>query len=370
MVNGVKFDLHGTVSLRLIDADERDARAVERQLGPIRTTDDSGPVDITLRFTDRIEHASRLRFVGLQDAAFTSESFLVLRSKHKARTQTVIPMDRIGGPCEIVCEHGTPAVPLLVAIVNLTAAAKGILPLHAAAFEWRGRGTVVTGWSKGGKTESLLTFMSRGARYIADEWCYIDSAGHRIFGVPEPVRLWHWQIDQLPEVHRRVPFGSRLKMRALGFPSACHGALPQSWNTGRAARLLQRATYFAEQYRNTLVAPERLFDQPVTETEGTFDRLVFILSGQDPATVSEPMSPAEAADRIAHSLEFERQPLEQYYRMFRFAFPDASNPVLDRIGDIERKLLSSAFEDKPAIRVEHPYPVVFDDLYRCLEKFC
>lgn len=366
---GVKFDLRGVVTVRLIGADDRDARTVERQLGPIKVADDSKPADITIRFVDEIATTSPVRYVGLREVAFTDDAFLVLRAKHKAQTRTLIPMDQIGGTCEIVCERGTPAVPLLLAIINLTAASKGVLALHAGAFEWRGRGTVVTGWSKGGKTETLLAFMRRGARYIADEWCYIDSDGNRIFGVPEPVRLWHWQLRQLPEVRKRVAIGSRIKMSALGLPSFCLDAIPRRWQTAKPARFIQRLTHFAERYRNTLVAPERLFCQPVGETESVFDRLVFVMSAESAATVGVTMAPEEAAERMAHSLKFERQPLEECYRMYRFAFPHRSNPFLEKIDAVERRLLASAFAGKPTICVEHPYPVSLEELYNCLEKF-
>lgn len=66
-----------------------------------------------------------------------------------------------------------PAAPLMLAIMNVTAAAKRVPALHEAAFEWRGTGSVVTGWSTGGKTETRLKFMQKGARYVADKWRYV-----------------------------------------------------------------------------------------------------------------------------------------------------------------------------------------------------
>jgi len=54
-------------------------------------------------------------------------------------------------------------VPHLLAVINLTALAKGVLPLHASAFTYRGLGVLATGWAKGGKTETLLEFAWLGA---------------------------------------------------------------------------------------------------------------------------------------------------------------------------------------------------------------
>ena len=59
----VDFDHHGLAGERLVDAASSDAAAVGRQLGPLPRTLDREP-DITIRFVDRIEHRSRLRYLG------------------------------------------------------------------------------------------------------------------------------------------------------------------------------------------------------------------------------------------------------------------------------------------------------------------
>jgi hypothetical protein len=104
----------------------------------------------------------------VDDAGFTQDAFLILRSKHKTPAKVQIPMDQIGLQCEIVCERGLSAVPLLIPIINLTALHKGCLPLHAAGFVYNDVGALIAGWSKGGKTEALLAFMAQGARYVGD----------------------------------------------------------------------------------------------------------------------------------------------------------------------------------------------------------
>ncbi len=362
----VAFDLHGFVSVRLVDAGPRDTRAVARQLGPIQS-DLSGEADITIRFVDRLVPDEPVRLLGRHDGGFTDDAFLLLRSTHKARTRARIPMEQIGGRCEIVCEHGAPAVPLLIAIVNLTALVKGVLPLHAAAFDWKGSGVVVAGWSKGGKTETLLSFMSRGARYIADEWCYIAPDGRRIVGVPEPVRLWRWQMAQLPQYRDRVPLARRLKLAAMGIVPALQGVLPAQLHRSRPGRAAQRVAHFVEQRLNVLVEPERLFDQGVAAAEADFTHLVFVMTAEDPATTAVPASGLDVADRMVHSLQYERQGLLGHYRMFRFAFPELTNPHLENAESLQRDLLRNAFKDKPTLRVQHPYPVELSKLFDCIE---
>ena len=362
----VGFDLHGLVSVGLVDASPSDVRTVERQLGPLRARL-AGEPDITLRFVDRIRPKGPIRYLGLDEGGFTDEGFLLLRAKGKARTRVRIPLDQVGGRCEIVCERGLPAVPLLIAIVNLTALSKGTLPLHAAAFDWQGTGVVVTGWSKGGKTETLLSFMLRGARYVADEWCYVAPDGCRIFGVPEPVRLWQWQLRQLPELRRHVPLASRARLAALAAPSRLHDRLPPALERSAAGRSLRRVAHFLSRQTNVLVPPEALFQHEVGPAEGEFSHLLLVMSAEGPRTEAVAVDPQEVADRMVHSLEYERIPFLEIYRMFRFAFPGLSNPHVEKAEERCRTLLRQAFAGKPAHRVVHPYPVDIRGLFDVIE---
>ena len=135
----VEYDLHGFVGIQLVNALPGDVKIVARQLGPIRKSLAREP-DIVIRFVERLSNSSRVRYVGLNEAGFTNDAFLVLRSDHKSRAVVQIPFDQIGKKCEIVCERGLVAIPLLIAIINLTALGKGLLPMHASAFTYKGVG--------------------------------------------------------------------------------------------------------------------------------------------------------------------------------------------------------------------------------------
>ena len=153
------FDLHGTVGIRLADATAKDVATVRRQLGPLEAALTREP-DLLIRFVDRLPDDGELRYLGVADAAYTDTRYLILRGRHKTDVKAAIPFDRIGadGPCELIVERGLIAVPLLVAIVNLTMFARGLLPLHAGGFVHDGLGILTVGWAKGGKSETLLAF--------------------------------------------------------------------------------------------------------------------------------------------------------------------------------------------------------------------
>jgi hypothetical protein len=351
----VDFDLHGFVGVRLVGASARDAAAVEAQLGPIRAPLDREP-DITIRFVDRLQTASPLRLLGSDDAAYDDEGLVLLRGRRNSRTRVRVPLDRAGGACTLVAERGLQAVPLLVAIVNLTALAKGVVPLHAAAFVHRGQGVLVTGWAKGGKTETLLAFMADGARYVGDEWVYLLPGGRRLCGIPEPVTLWDWHLDDLPAFRAAARPRDRAVMRAARAAiRADERRLPQ-------AAPLRRLMPAVERRARVHVAPHELFGADACPGEGPFDRLLFVGSHTSPDVAIRRVDPDEVSRRMVFSLRYERLELLEAYSKLRFAFPARRNLLIEASEDIEREALGRAFAGKEAYEVLHPYPVAIPAL--------
>jgi hypothetical protein len=354
----IDYDLHGLAGVRVVGATSRDAAAVDRQLGPIRAPLRRAP-DILVRFVDRLEAGRPVHLLGVDDAGFTDNAFLILRSRHKARARARIPLERIGRGCEIVCERGLPAVPLLVAALNLTVLARGGLPLHASAFVHEGRGVVVTGWSKGGKTEAVLAFVARGARFVGDEWIYVEPDGATVHGIPEPIRVWDSHLRQLPRLRRRVGRADRARLAAL---RAAAGAA-----RGRRGR---RIAALVGGQLHVDIAPERLFPPAAIALTASFDRLFLVGSWEEGHTAARPIDPTEVAARMAFSLRHERAPLTTAYEQFRFAFPDRRNPVLEAAPDSERVLLERVVAGKVAYAVEHPYPADLERLFEVMRPLC
>lgn len=356
----VDFSLHGQLGVRLIDARARDRLRVLYQLGPLDGSRNGEP-DVSIRFVDRIEHG-RLTYVAWPECAFDDSRFYLLRGRGHVQAKAMIPMQDVGGPCEIVCERALPEVPLLIPLLNLAALGKGILPLHASAFVHRGRGVLVTGWAKGGKTEALLAFMDRGAMYVGDEWVYLTTDG-RMFGLPEPIRLWRWQVQQLPEFAARLRRSSRLRMDLLGSVAALADRLTPRRSGGLPGSVLRRATPVLRRQVNVRVAPSRLFGPDRIHGPTAFDAVV-LMSSHEGTTITVDDVAAEAiAARMLSSLEYERSTLLAYYRQFRFAFPDRPSPVLDRAPAIEAELAGRALRGLPAAWLRHPYPCDIASLF-------
>jgi len=378
----VDFDLAGVVGVRLVDAGEREVAAVTRQLGPLRRALVREP-DLVLRFVaPGTLGGADLCTIGLEDAAWSGDDFLLLRGKHKSRACVRVPFDRLGadrsgGGCELTCERGLAAVPLLVPMLNFTALARGLLPLHASAFVHDGRGIVATGWSKGGKTETLLAFMARGARYVGDEWTYLARDGSAMSGIPEPIRLWSWHFDSLPELRARLSPAERARLSLLG---ALAGGMRRATDGGRrhgsaATRTLNRASALVRTQLCVDLAPERLFPGSLPVNGAALapvrpEVLLFVVTHERPEIEVRPIDPQEVAERMRASLAEEDQRLVACYQRFRFAFPGRTNALFERAAELRAELLRSSFAHLSAYEVRHPYPVSLPALHDALVGPC
>ena len=355
----VDFDLHGIVGIRLLDATARDERAVVRQIGPLQGTLDREP-DITVRFVDRLDDPGPVTYVGWRHAGFNDRDFLVVAGAGASPGRARIPFHDVGGRCHIVCERSLPAVPLLLAIINLTALAHGVLPLHASAVDYHGKGVLATGWAKGGKTETLLALMTAGGAHIGDEWVYI-TADRRLFGVPEPMRLWRWQLEQLPDLRARLTGPERARLRSWHLASrAVAGASHSVSGMGTGTSLgsaLQRLGAGVDRRVSVQVPPARLFGRARVPLQGCLDHVLFVASHTSPEIRVEPVPGEEVALRMQASLAEERSVFMSWYRQFRFAFPRLASPVVETAPEREAALLAATFVNTPAWWLGHPYPV-------------
>ena len=351
----VDFDLHGLAGVRVVDGDPADVEAVARQLGPLPRTLERDP-DLTVRFVDRLEPTGRLHLLGARDVGWADDGFYVLRSR-KQPAVVRFPIASLGSPSEIVCERGLPAVPYLIAALNVAVLANGGLPLHAAAFELDGRGVLVTGWSKGGKTELLMAATRAGARYIGDEWVYLTADGG-MHGIPEPVRLWDWHLAQLPDVRASLGRAERVRLGLLPVAGRVERALPRVVRRSMPGRVLHKAVPVIDGQRHVDLRPERLFG-PLGSLSGRLDHVLFVVAADGPGITVEPIDPDEVARRMVFSLLHERLDLTTLALQARFARPELDPGILEDLEAIQRGRLGTFLAGRPAHRIVHPYPVDF-----------
>ena len=358
----VDFDIHGVVGVRLLDAAERNVEAVRRQLGPLERPLDRDP-DVVVRFVDRLPSSGTLRSVGLE-SGHSAEDFFVLQGKHKAAIRVRIPFEKLADPVdpgEIVCERSLPAVPLLVPIVNLTALCRGSLPLHSSGFQWQGIGVVCTGWSKGGKTETLLAFMERNALYVGDEWMFLRDG--TMCGIPESMHVWDWHFDSLIELRRRI---GRRRQAMLKLGRSFVNRAVRMRPAARGRSLLRRASHVVEKQLHVRCPPHALFGPDRCTGRVPFDKVILTGVHDQPEVITHPVPAQEVIDRMQFSLEDEMERLLAWYRKFRFAFPARANPRLDDYRESIRAALQRELEGRECYELLHPYPVELPLLYEAV----
>lgn len=371
MSQHIDFDVHGIVGIRLLDASPSDARAVRRQLGPVEKPLEREP-DIIIRFVDKFNLPPLMRFLDLGDVAYTDDAFYILRGRHKSRTKVKIPFQDIGKQCEIVCEHGLSAVPHLVDIVNTTALGNGYLPLQASAFNYNDVGILVTGWTKGGKTETLLAFMANGAEYVGDEWVYVSPDGEQMAGIPIPIRVWDWHLDNLPEFRKNLGRRDRIRLWSLKTLVKITEKLSGIGKSDKSAvsKMLNRITPLLKRQLFVNWQPGKLFKGSLLAMNGNPDKIFFVGSHQSPDVVISPVDPVDIAKRIYFSLLEERDDFVAVYQKYRFAFPDQANDLIDRVPQLMKAHLVQALSGKEAYSVYHPYPAPISKLFQSIRPFC
>jgi hypothetical protein len=360
----VDYNIHGLVGVRLLHPLASDIITVDKQLGPMR-----GEVkdpDITIRFVKNIA-TPKLITLDVNRAGFDENGFYILQSKKRA-AKVKIPFDQIGGKCEIICESGLEAVPLLIAIINLTLLSKGALALHACAFLHKDKGVLVTGWSKGGKTEALLSFAKAGAEYVGDEWVIMSPGGGDMYGIPEPIRIWQWHLKEYPALREFISLSEKVTFKVIDIFAALDRWIQKSrWEKMFLSQALHKAMPALKRQQGTNIAPHKLFDR--LNFGGVHpDRVFLILSHQDSVIEIYSTSGTEIAEKMVSSLQYELLPLMEYYQMFRYAFPELENEFLATASKRQYNLLSEALSGKQAFLIKRPHPVSFDELYKAMHQ--
>ena len=181
---------------------------------------------------------------------------------------------------------------------------KNVIPVHASAMEYKGIGVVVTGWAKSGKSETLLAFAGQGARYVGDEWVYLSESGRHMYGIPEPIRLWKWHFEEMPQYWRLVKRTKRLSLRTLGFVTTVIDSLGEGIARRTApVKLLVRLNPFLKRQLYVQIPPRRLFDDRTAgSVVGTPEKIIFTISHASPEVAVTETDPDEIAQRVVHSL--------------------------------------------------------------------
>lgn len=369
----VDLDLRGRATIRLVDAGPADLRAVRRQLGPLPEagtgTGAPGPEpDVTIRFVDRLEARGPVRRIG-PDALLLGDAFVVTRGRRQSEVRVQVPVHTLGSaPATLVAERGGASIPFLLPILAASLLARGIAPAHASAFLADGQGVFVSGWAKGGKSETLLAFLTHGARYVGDEWLFVDPTGPVMYGPPEPIRLWDWQLAQVPDLRRHVGGTDRVRLLGAEGVSTALGAISRTPGLGGSAigDAARRGRAVVDRQRSRQFAVADLFGPGAIHAAAAPIERVVLVSGSDEDAVRADVDPDEAAARVAATTAHELLDLEALRLAYRHALPDRSTGGLEDMEARLRTIYRAAFGALPILEVRHRHPPDIAGLHRLI----
>lgn len=366
MTYSVDFNLNNLFSIRLEDPTSEAVKAVQNQVGVQPSVLNVEP-DLTVYYVDRF--IDLMCHTEMGNAGFINDEFYVMTGDGRKNKRVQFPFAALGRPCKVICETGTTEIPLLKLIITLRMLANGLMPLHAAAFVYNGKGVVVNGWPMGGKTSTLFSFLTRGAQFVSDDWLFVDS-DNNIYGLMQPIKLSDWQLKQLPDYQAKVKRMKRLTIQGLRWLNAVEQFVPE-WVRDKlfpAKAFYQGLRYLNKKQRHVTLSPEKLFGTNWEAPTGKFDILLLTLSHESPDVTVNPLNIDIAVERLMAALHYEWMKWEEYYFQYLYAFPYKRNMLMDTAWDIQRKLLKSILTGKDIFLVKHPHPVKLDELYNTISQ--
>jgi hypothetical protein len=344
----VDFDVHGLAGIRLVDPSPSDLRTVSAQLGPPSRLAEAP--DLTIRFVQNLVPAGPVEWIDTDSIGFGDEGLFLYTGDSGAAPAGCLSLEEPGPRWDLRCRAGQGSVPLLPRLVDLVVSVKGIFPLHASAFTYRGSDVVVAGWARSGKTTALLAFMGEGAAFIGDDRIYLQAEEKRIYGLPQPLALRATHLAELPSLGRTVGHRGRSRLRLC---SALERTARMAASIDRLGDLPRRVADAASD-ATVLVPPGRLFEE--RPLHGRLDKAFLAIARDSPDVRVEPVDPRRLAERLLFSIRAERLPLWRLYYAFRYAFPDQADAFAEMDEGAEAERLADVLDGTETYTLYHPFP--------------
>jgi hypothetical protein len=350
------LDVHGVVSLRVVGGDRQDLRRRAPHVDAVAVRPDDGrDPDVVVRFVDALVTDGPLRRLGRELMADDSGVILLLPNQGRVRV-------RISGasPWELVCERRVGEVPLLLAIIRLSALARGVVSFHATAFAYGQRGVVATGWGRSGKTAALLAALAHGATFVASECVFLGVDG-RLVGLPQPTKIKPSHLGASPAVDALVrDAASRHLRRATGHRFARRAATaladtgPAGVVAGRAASVLERRAAVDVDLRGRA--------EPVP-----LAALLLLEDADVEGVVIESVAPDVAAVRLTSIFEEDIAALRACHRAAGFVDPSIGDGPMAALRTY-RPLLERLIAPHPSFGVRYRRPIAPDALHAAMVR--
>jgi hypothetical protein len=359
------FNLFDIIRIRLVNPDQKHIDFITNLTG-VQTSKCEEIPDIKITYRDKIS-ANNITLIGL-DAGFDETNFYVL-VKNVDTSKAIIPFDKIGEKCEIICEADLVNIPLLHEIILFSFLKKNWVAIHSSSFVFNGKGALILSWSNGGKTSTLLSFLKNGAEFVSDEWTIISEKGESLHRLPSELSIWEWYFKDIKNILPKINIQQKINF------SLIHAILKINDLSKKFGfqdleffKIINRLGVRLKNNLRIHVRPKNLKNIKIASGKTKLDLVLFTVSSLDEDIKIQKILENDVIERMVQSNKQEYEDLFSHYAKFRFAFPDKRNVLIDNFEETHKKILASCFLGKDIYKVIHPYPVPIDKLYNILEK--
>lgn len=206
--------------------------------------------------------------------------------------------------------------------------------VHSSSFRVQNSGVLIAAWAHTGKTNTLLSFLSRGADFYGDDWSILS--GRQLISYPKTLNLFGYNLAHFPEIKRKLP----LQFRAVFAITSLLGYFLAPLARG-SSQLAHYASTLLELLKNqghVRISVEKLFSSVKIGTPTPLTIAILPQRSSGAIGVSD-MTSNEFADRMIPCLRMERSKLLEWYAMYQFAFPGHTSDVLERLEKTEMRCL-------------------------------
>lgn len=147
---------------------------------------------------------------------------------------------------------------------------EGYAMIHASAVRYDGETILFPARRRVGKTNTMLTYLERGADYLADDRLFVGSDG-TARGFPTPVNLLPYNVRHFPEL------ASHISNEQLFWLAEKIDALADAGSTDLHTILsFVNRKYLKDRTWQYRAAPEQLFERTDVVTESAADKVVLL----------------------------------------------------------------------------------------------
>jgi hypothetical protein len=242
--------------------------------------------------------------------------------------------------------------------LQLRSLASGAVAMHAAAVVHDGGAVLVAGWSETGKTETALTLVEDGARFLTDKWTLVSPSASTATPFPISVGVRRWVLPYLPSLRSALPGRARLQLAFAGAAGAVSSPIrrAQRRRGGLVREGLERAVALADR---AALSPREIAGayghEPICGPVPL--RLVVALRtvpGTDVSAAAATNLPV-LARRFAVSAQAERDTYWAYRRRAAYSAGRGKTEA-DDVLRREVELIRSVLGAVPVVEVSAPFP--------------